>query len=909
MLIDGKFRCAGCMKELNEEFELCSCGYNNETESNPPHCLQIGMILNNTYVIGKVIGEGGFGITYVGWDRDLDKKVAIKEFFLNGSTTRNSTISSEVYSSIGDDADIFEINREKFVNEAKLLASFMEEPGIVTVYRFFRENNTAYIVMEFVEGYTLKTYLSQKGKLSVDETMGILGPVMNSLSKIHERNLIHRDISPDNIMITATGRGKLIDFGAAREANGGNKSLSVVLKHGFAPVEQYQSRGNQGPWTDVYALSATIYRCITGKVPPEAVDRVLDDIHVSVCEIDPTVSKAVSDVIDKGLAIKVENRYQTVGDLKKDLIAALNGKPLSIDKTTTAIGVNTNSNAMVNSMESVKNVTDIAGNSNNLPNGNMAVNRNISTNSNVTSNYNAISNNAVQGGEAYNKNDENSKKKTINKTAIISILVAMVAVIACISIGLTISNKANTKNSRKTAKGEDIEYETEEIESVEKKKDEPKVEEPQVVESEEKAEEVQEIVVAEDTGDVLNIYIWNEEFKARIEDHYPGYIGTDATHGRIGNVEVVWNVTPTDDGAYQKNLDSALLSQDSAAPNDRVDLFCIEADYALKYIDTDYTLPIAACGITDADVADQYQYTKDVVTDYKGQLKGAAWQGCPGVLIYNREAARRVLGSDSPADVQRAVSDWSTFKQTATLMKQAGYKMTATANDSFRVFQNNVTTNWVDSNNRINIDTNIKAWVDMTKKMVDAGETTTADLWSDRWMDGFYYSGNVFCYFGPAWFVDYCMGWDGGSIADNGGWGACKGPQGFFWGGTWLCVPTGTDNPQLVGDIIRQMTCNPDVMQEIVWEDNDFVNNKSVMNSMARDVRYGDSVLGGQNALEFYVENAEAIRLRNLTAYDQGINEFFLYAMSDYFDGRVSYDSALNSFYSNVVKIYPELTY
>lgn len=326
MLINGKFRCAGCMNELNDEFAVCSCGFNNNTDDNLSHCLQIGTVLNDAYIVGKVIGEGGFGITYVGWDKDLEKKVAIKEFYMDGFTSRNSTVSSEVNSKVGDDEELFAIHREKFVNEAKVLASFMEEPGIVTVHKFFRENNTAYIVMEYVEGITLKSYLKNKGKLSVDETIGIIGPIMNSLTKIHEKNLIHRDISPDNIMITADGRGKLIDFGAAREANNGNKSLSVVLKHGFAPMEQYQTHGNQGPWTDVYALSATIYRCITGVVPAEAPDRIMDDKLQDVYKIELSCSREVSAVISKGLELRYENRYQSVGELKKALMFSLNQK-------------------------------------------------------------------------------------------------------------------------------------------------------------------------------------------------------------------------------------------------------------------------------------------------------------------------------------------------------------------------------------------------------------------------------------------------------------------------------------------------------------------------------------------------------------------------------------------------------
>ena len=170
---------------------------------------------------------------------------------------------------------------------------------------------------------------------------------------------------------------------------------------------------------------------------------------------------------------------------------------------------------------------------------------------------------------------------------------------------------------------------------------------------------------AADEGKVLNIYCWNEEFKSRITAHYPGYEEVDATHGKIGDVDVVWNITPNDDNAYQNNLDQTLLNQESAATDDKIDLFLVEADYALKYVDSDYTMPIKDLGITDDDLSKQYQYTKDIVTDSNGVLKGVSWQGCPGVLFYNRDAAKEVLGTDDPAKVQTYVSDWDTFNETA----------------------------------------------------------------------------------------------------------------------------------------------------------------------------------------------------------------------------------------------------
>ena len=296
---------------------------------------------------------------------------------------------------------------------------------------------------------------------------------------------------------------------------------------------------------------------------------------------------------------------------------------------------------------------------------------------------------------------------------------------------------------------------------------------------------------AAEEGKVLNIYAWNEEFKSRLIAHYPGYEEVDGTTGKIGDVTVKWNITPSNDNAYQNNLDANLLKQADAATDDKIDMFLIEADYALKYVDTDYTMPIADLGITDADLANQYQYTKDIVTDSKGVLKGVSWQGCPGVLIYSRDVAKEVLGSDDPAEVQKAVADWDTFTATAETMKKAGYFMTSSANDTYRVYSNNVSGKWV-QDGKIVVDDNIMKWVEDSKKMVDAKETNTYDLWSDDWSKGFYPDGKVFCYFGPAWFVDFSMAADtDGSIANAGKWGATEGPQGFFWGGTWVCAATG----------------------------------------------------------------------------------------------------------------------
>lgn len=416
-------------------------------------------------------------------------------------------------------------------------------------------------------------------------------------------------------------------------------------------------------------------------------------------------------------------------------------------------------------------------------------------------------------------------------------------------------------------------------------------------------------VSGSDEGKVLNIYAWNEEFKSRITDHYPGYEEVDATHGKIGDVDVVWTITPNNDNAYQNNLDQQLLKQADADAKDKIDIFLVEADYALKYSDTDYTMAVSDLGITDDELANQYDYTKKILEDSNGVLKGVSWQSTPGVLIYNREIAKDMWGSDDPAEVQKHVSDWDTFYATGSELAAKGYKLTATVNDSYRVYSNNVSSKWVEDG-KLNIDPQFKAWADAEKASYEAGQTTTGDLWSDEWSAGFYPDGKVFAYFGPAWLINFSMGQDDEkSIAHAGGWGATEGPQAFYWGGTWICAATGTDNPTLVADIMRKMTTDETILKDIVSKDSDCVNNKNVLSSLASDDAFGFSVLGGQNPFGLFTENVEKIDLSNLSAYDQGCNESFQKIMKDYFSGQyATYDEAIEAFKQDVATKYPAIT-
>ena len=428
-----------------------------------------------------------------------------------------------------------------------------------------------------------------------------------------------------------------------------------------------------------------------------------------------------------------------------------------------------------------------------------------------------------------------------------------------------------------------------------------------------------EAAPAADGAAVVNIYCWNNEFPNRMMDHYPGFQANDPADstkgGKIGDTVINFVVTDNKDNMYQNKLDEALAAQATAADKDKVDIFLIEADYAMKYTDpaVNVAMPLDELGITDADLSKQFQYTKDVVTDADGKIRGSSWQACSGGLIFNREIAKQVLGSgsDDLETVQAAVADWDAFNATAQKMKDAGYKIVATVNDTFRVYSNNVSGKWV-QDGKIVVDDNVKKWADDSKALVDAGMTTTNDMWSDDWSKGFQAPGDVFCYFGPAWLINFSMGADpskedDGSIAHAGGWGLVNGPQGFYWGGTWICAARGTDNADAVKDIILTMTTNDEVMKDIAVKDSDCVNNKVVLGELATDETFGNGVLGGQNPYQMLSDGAELIDLSNLSPYDQACVEEYQHAMKNYFDGNATYDEALAQFKTAVGEKHPEL--
>ena len=307
------FCCYNCFQERDSLEGPCPhCGFDLvENEKKYPVALRAGTVLNDRYIVGRVLGQGGFGITYLAWDNQLEAKVAIKEFMPGELATRVEGTTVSILSA--DRSEDFTYGSERFQEEARTLAKFIGNPNIAAVTSYFDENDTSYFVMDYIEGISFKTYIANHGgKVSVEDTLNVMIPVLRALTAVHQEGFIHRDVTPDNIYITKDGMVKLLDFGSARYSIGDkSKSLDVILKVGYAPKEQYIRRSRQGPFTDVYSCAACFYAALTGFLPPEALERLDHDelVPVSQCGVD--IPEYLDKAILKGLAVQPEDRFQS----------------------------------------------------------------------------------------------------------------------------------------------------------------------------------------------------------------------------------------------------------------------------------------------------------------------------------------------------------------------------------------------------------------------------------------------------------------------------------------------------------------------------------------------------------------------------------------------------------------------
>ena len=425
-------------------------------------------------------------------------------------------------------------------------------------------------------------------------------------------------------------------------------------------------------------------------------------------------------------------------------------------------------------------------------------------------------------------------------------------------------------------------------------------------------------IASAEEGKILNIWCWNTEFQSRFNDYYPEVkeIAEDKSTTTLNDGTIVkWTINPNENNNYQNKLDEALLAQESAAADEKIDIFLIEADYALKYVDSPFTLDVRAdIGLTDEQLAGQYKYTQDIATA-DGVLKGVTWQATPGLFAYRRSIAKDVLGTDDPAEVQAALSDWDKFDAVAEQAAAKGYKMLSGYDDSFRTFSNNVSAPWVDGTT-VKVDANIMKWVEQTKLYTEKGYNNKSSLWNDVWAADQGPDGKVFGFFYSTWGINFTL--LGNSLADSnapaevgngifGDYAVCEGPQPYYWGGTWICAAAGTDNAETIKDVMAKLTCDKYIALAITTDTQDYTNNVEAMDELASS-DYASAFLGGQNHIALFAKAAPNIDMSNAGPYDQGCNEGIQTAFKDYFDGVVDIDTAKKNFETIIMEKYPELT-
>lgn len=380
--------CLNCLNTYEEGVKVCPhCGLGNWKYQAAEKTLELGTMLKSRYKIGTVIGDGGFGITYRAVDMNTGKGVAVKEFYPREVVARSSMDHTTVKLVNRDNTAQFQKGLNSFLEEANGLARFNNTDKIVNVYDFFEQNGTAYIVMEYLRGKPLSRYAKDHGgKISVSVAINVIMKMCEALSYVHGAGMVHRDISPDNIFVEKTGKIKLIDFGAARESYGNEeKTLSIVLKPNYAPPEQFRKKSRQGPWTDVYALGATVYKLLTGRTPDQAIDRIMEDEMQVPSRYNPEVPLFLDRIVMKMMAPKIEDRFQNCDEVRREMLKHVTYNPnAALDYGRSRGG-------------GASDTTSVTGNS--YSTGQVSMNRSYQANSTGSRNY--IGQNGMSGSRAY----------------------------------------------------------------------------------------------------------------------------------------------------------------------------------------------------------------------------------------------------------------------------------------------------------------------------------------------------------------------------------------------------------------------------------------------------------------------------------------------------------------------------
>ncbi|MDE5824570.1 MAG: carbohydrate ABC transporter substrate-binding protein, partial [Lachnospiraceae bacterium] len=418
-----------------------------------------------------------------------------------------------------------------------------------------------------------------------------------------------------------------------------------------------------------------------------------------------------------------------------------------------------------------------------------------------------------------------------------------------------------------------------------------------------------------DEGQVINIYSFNDELRNRITAVYPEIESTsaDGTESTLKDGSVIhWIINPNQEGVYQDKLDEALNNQLSASADDKVDIFAAELDYIVKYTDADIdaAMTLESLGINpDTDLADQFGFTKTVASDQNGVQRASTWQACPGVLVYRRDIANEVFGTDDPEEIGKLTKDWATMKNTAEQLKAGGYYTFSSYADTFRLYNNSMENAWVAPGETvIKVDQKLMDWVTDSKEWKDAGyfDPAVKGQWNSDWFTAMGSSSKVFAFLFPAWGIDTQMvpNWDG----EAGAWAVTNAPESYNWGGTFVLAAEGTDNPQHVKDIILALTADADNLTKISKEYADFTNAKSVMEAAAEDDSFASDFLGGQNPYTYFTPGADTIKMAPLSAYDQGCVELIQNTFGDYLQEQIDYDKAKANFETAIMERYPEIT-